>query len=136
MTQKHNICGCYNIFTLSKVLSLTEILLLLIFLIFWTLFHYLIYETTYNVIYDPLAHEVSYWNHTVLEILWAVGIVIVLTLIVEFVAVHFKNYGVIVICCIFRILQVLGLFGVLVYLIKTAVALKAGTAKNIDPSLM
>ena len=127
---KHIICGCCNIFTFSKIFTVTEILLNVIFLIGWTLFYYFFVNTQYNAAYNdykPLVYEISSWNETIVAILCAVCISTVVILFLEYHGVHAKKLGFVVFSCVFRCIQVLGMVGLLIYLVVLIAQLEEET---------
>ena len=101
----------------TKAFTVAEIFLEVIFLIAWTLFYYFVVNANYKVVYDPLANDISIWNDTFILIIWGIGISILVILPMEYYGIHIKKFGIIIFSCVYRFLQVLGVMGILIYLI-------------------
>ena len=118
----------------TKVFTVAEIFLEVIFLIAWTLFYYFVVNANYKVVYDPLANDISIWNDTFILIIWGIGISILVILPMEYYGIHIKKFGIIIFSCVYRFLQVLGVMGILIYLI-IVIAIQNKAYETLETSI-
>ena len=118
----------------TKAFTVAEIFLEVIFLIAWTLFYYFVVNANYKVVYDPLANDISIWNDTFILIIWGIGISILVILPMEYYGIHIKKFGIIIFSCVYRFLQVLGVMGILIYLI-IVIAIQNKAYETLETSI-
>ena len=114
--------NCCNNFVLAKIITLFEIGLTLGFLVLWTVWYYLgnVQYSLHHVAY----HVYSVQDPNIIILWWAVGVLILANLIVEYYGIHKERYGIVIFSLFFRCLQVIGFFGLLIHFLITVIAIQ------------